>query len=93
MMLVELSAVSAADLPLAGLKAHLRLGSGFADDALQDDVLEGYLRAAMTAIETRIGKILLTRRMSWTVTAWAKFACQALPVAPVSESASREPTA
>lgn len=47
---------------MQALKDHLRLGSGFADDGMQDGLIEGYLRAAMAAIEGRIGKVLLARR-------------------------------
>lgn len=83
MMLVELSAIPAADLPLAALKAHLRLGAGFTDDSAHDALLVSYLRAAMAAVETRIGKVLMTRRMSWSVESWTKLSCQTLPVAPV----------
>ena len=39
MMLVEETSVPADVLPVAGFKAHLRLGSGFSDDAVQDAVL------------------------------------------------------
>ncbi len=61
MMLVEQTTVPGAALPVAEFKDHLRLGTGFADDGVQDGVLEAYLRAAMAAIEARTGKILLTR--------------------------------
>lgn len=84
MMLVEQTTVPGAALPVAEFKDHLRLGTGFADDGVQDGVLEAYLRAAMAAIEARTGKILLTRSFSWTLTAWRDLAAQALPVAPVS---------
>ena len=56
MMLIEETAVPLAALPLAEFKAHLRLGTGFADDDIQDPVLESFLRAAMAAIEARTGK-------------------------------------
>lgn len=84
MMLVEL------DPPLFGLTAirelgdQLRLGSGFADDGSQDALLDLYLRTAMAAIESRIGKALIERRFSWTVTRWHERGRQVLPVAPVS---------
>lgn len=84
MKLVELAPVPLADLPLAALREHLRLGTGFADDALQDPVLERALRAALAAIEARTGKVLFARDFRWTVTAWRSPALQALPVAPVS---------
>ncbi len=84
MMLVELTTVPGLGLPVAEFRDHLRLGTGFADDGLQDDMLETYLRAAMAAIEARTGKMLITRDFSWTLTAWRDLAAQALPTAPVS---------
>jgi uncharacterized phiE125 gp8 family phage protein len=84
MMLVELSSAPAAALPVAGLKDHLRLGSGFADDGLQDEVLEAFLRAALASIEARTGKVLLEREFRWNVTAWREVDRQPLPLAPVS---------
>lgn len=84
MMLVEQTTVPVAALPVAQFKDHLRLGTGFADDGVQDTVLESYLRAAMAAIEARTGKILITRSFTWTLTAWRDLATQALPVGPVS---------
>ena len=62
---------------------HLRLGTGFADDGSEDPLLELYLRAAMAAIEARIGRMLLAREFSWTVTRWREEASQGLPVTPV----------
>ena len=84
MMLVELSSVPPAALPVAGFKDHLRLGSGFADDGLQDETLEAFLRAALASIEARTGKILLEREFRWSVTAWREVDRQPLPLAPVS---------
>lgn len=83
MMLTEMTNVAAAALPVQGLKDHLRLGSGFGDDGMQDGLIEGYLRAAMAAIEGRIGKVLLARRFRLTLEAWRQAGEQALPVAPV----------
>lgn len=84
MMLTEQTTVSGAALPLQALKDHLRLGSGFADDGMQDALVESYLRAAMAAIEARIGKVLLARRFLLTLQDWRGPSEQALPVAPVS---------
>ena len=84
MMLIEETTVPQAALPVAQFKDHLRLGSGFADNGLQDTVLEGYLRASLAAIEARTGKILIEREFSWTLTAWRSDRCQQLPVAPVN---------
>lgn len=84
MMLVEQTTVPGTALPVAEFKEHLRLGTGFADDGVQDTVLAAYLRAAMAAIEARTGKILIARSFAWSLTAWRDLAAQALPVAPVS---------
>lgn len=83
MMLIEETAVPLAALPVNELKAHLRLGSGFSDGDIQDVVLESYLRAAISAIEARTGKILVERAFSWTLTRWRDPSGQPLPVAPV----------
>lgn len=84
MMLVEHTAVQSEALPVGEFKDHLRLGTGFADDGVQDVVLESYLRAAIAAIEARTGKVLLTREFSWSLTTWRELSRQALPVAPVA---------
>jgi uncharacterized phiE125 gp8 family phage protein len=87
MMLTEVTPVPSAALPVEEMKDHLRLGSGFADDALQDGLIESYLRAAMAAIEGRIGKMLFRRRFLWVLECW-RDAEQALPVAPVASITS-----
>ena len=84
MMLTEETSVASAALPVQGLKDHLRLGSGFSDDAMQDSLIESYLRAAMSAIEGRTGKALMTRRFKLVLNDWRDASEQALPVAPVS---------
>ncbi len=83
-MLIEQTPVLSAALPLAEFRDHLRLGTGFADDAVQDGVLERALRAALAMIEARTGKILLARDFLWRTTGWRDASCQALPVAPVT---------
>ncbi|WP_342775000.1 head-tail connector protein [Litoreibacter halocynthiae] len=88
MELVDLTTTPAEALPLAAFKAHLRLGSGFADESLQDEVLGGYLRAALATIEARTGKILFERVLQWRRTQWAAYGHQPLPVAPVTAIAS-----
>jgi uncharacterized phiE125 gp8 family phage protein len=87
MMLTEQTPVPSAALPVEELKDHLRLGSGFAGDALQDGLIEGYLRAAVAAIEGRIGKMLFQRRFLWVLDHWRDTE-QALPVAPVASIVS-----
>ncbi len=83
-MLVEQTAIQDSALPVAQFKDHLRMGSGFGDDTLQDAVLVGFLRAAITAIEARTGKAILERRFVWRFTTWRGTEKQILPVAPVT---------
>ena len=82
MMLTEETPVPSLALPVEEMKDHLRMGSGFADDGLQDGLIETYLRAALAAIEGRIGKMLFQRRFLWVLECWRDEE-QALPVAPV----------
>ena len=42
MMLIEQSAVPSGSLPIAELREHLRLGTGFSDAAVQDAVLTSF---------------------------------------------------
>lgn len=62
MMLSEESPVLETALPVQALKDHLRLGSGFSDDDVQDGVLMMHLRAALAVIEARTGKAILARQ-------------------------------
>ena len=84
MMLIEQTQVPDAALPVAEFRDHLQLGSGFADDGLQDAVLLQQLRAALVAIEGETGKVILPRVFQYVVTAWFDPSRQSLPVAPVS---------
>ncbi|MCU9848717.1 hypothetical protein OEZ60_11945 [Defluviimonas sp. WL0024] len=84
MMLSEVTPVPQAALPVAEFKDHLRLGTGFADDGAQDALVAGYLRAALAAIEGRIGKALIARDHVLELNQWRWPECQAFPVAPVS---------
>ena len=83
MTLEELASIPSVVLPVSEFAGHLHLGTGFADDGSQDAVLESYLRAAMAAIEARVGKALLVRTFSWTLTTWRDGCAQGLPIAPV----------
>jgi len=82
-MLIEQTTVPTEALPVTEFKDHLRLGTGFADDGVQDIVLESYLRASIAAIEARTGKVLIRRGFSWTLTSWRSLNKQSLPIAPV----------
>lgn len=84
MILIEETSVPTSALPVAQFKEHLRLGSGFADDGVQDGLLVGFLRSAIAAIEARTGKALLERTFAWTITRWRHPNEQGLPIAPVS---------
>ena len=88
MMLQALTSLPPSALPIAAFRDHLRLGTGFADDTLQDDLLEACLRAALTAIEARTDKALLLRDFTWSTAAWRDLGAQALPIAPVSAIAA-----
>ena len=83
MVLTEVSVPPATAVPVRAFAEHLRLGRGFADDGSEDAVLELYLRAAMAAIEARLGRALLARGFALTVTRWREDASQGLPIAPV----------
>jgi len=86
MMLVELTAPLSEALPVAGLRTHLRLGTGFeiAEDEAETAALAGYLRAAIATIEARTGKVLLTRRFRLRLDRWREDDAQPLPLAPVA---------
>jgi uncharacterized phiE125 gp8 family phage protein len=84
MMLSEVTPVPQAALPVAEFKDHLRLGTGFADDGVQDALAESYLRAAMAAVEGRTGKALIAREFLLTLPDWRWPDSQTLPVAPVA---------
>lgn len=85
MMLTEATVVPVAALPVQAMKDHLRLGTGFADDGMQDGLIAAHLRAAIAAIEGRTGKALLARRFVLRLDRWREVrGGQALPMAPVS---------
>ena len=88
MVLEDLTSIDLSDLPMDAFKAHLRLGTGFGEEDIQNEVLESYIRAAIAAIEARIGKVLLSRSLSWELTCWRGGDVQSLPIAPVSEISS-----
>ena len=84
MMLIEKTAVPDGSLPVDEFKAHLRLGSGFGQDSVQDAVLTSFLRAAVTAIEARTSKVLFERTFELSVRVWRDLGSHGLPVAPVN---------
>ncbi|MFD1882369.1 head-tail connector protein [Paracoccus pacificus] len=86
MRIVEETAPEASALPIAELRAHLRLGSGFdlAENPAETAALVGYLRAAISTIEARTGKVLLSRRFRWELDDWRDRLGQPLPLSPVT---------
>lgn len=85
MILTELTTIPSAVLPLDLLKQHLRVGTGFSADTEQDELLEAYLRAAISAVEGRTGCVLLEKTFNWGLTGWRNYNRQVLPVRPVSD--------
>jgi uncharacterized phiE125 gp8 family phage protein len=83
MMLIEETTVPDGALPVEAFNAHLRLGSGFDTDDVQDAVVRSFLRAAIAAVEARTGKALIAREFSWLVNGWRGADAQVMPVAPV----------
>ncbi|MEM6758424.1 MAG: head-tail connector protein [Pseudomonadota bacterium] len=84
MMVIEETTVPGAALPVDEFKAHLRLGSGFGTDTVQNAVLESFLRAAVAAVEARISKALFARDFVVSYSAWRGMMGQPMPLAPVS---------
>ncbi|WP_424927672.1 head-tail connector protein [Amaricoccus tamworthensis] len=83
MVLSEVGSPTVTEVPIRGLADHLRLASGFSDDGSQDALLENYLRAAMSAIEARLGLALLTKEYVCTLTGWRDDHSQRLPIGPI----------
>ncbi len=83
MIRTEKTPIADADLPVEAFKDHLRLGTGFSDESLQDPVLRGFLRAAIVAVEGRIGRILFKREFDFEVSKLASHRELELVMAPV----------
>ena len=94
MLLVEETAPAPASLPVAALRSHLRIGSGFEPvaDATEDAALAGFLRAAIATVEARTGKVLLTRVFRLRLEDWRDPMGQPLPLAPALAVESVEMT-
>ncbi len=84
MVFNEVTSVPEEALPVEEFRAHLRLGTGFGQETLQDEVLAAFLRAAIAAIEGQTGKSLIVREYDMIVSAWVNPQAQPLPVAPVT---------
>ena len=79
MILTEMTTIPSNALPLDLLKQHLRTGTGFSSGSEQDELLEAYLRAAISAVEGRTGCVLLERDFTWGLTSWRHYDRQVLP--------------
>ena len=79
-MLIEETGVADTTLPVDVFKAHLRMGSGFGTETLQDEVLVSFLRAAIAAVEARTGKALIRRKFSWSLSSWRDDLAQPFPI-------------
>lgn len=88
MILQEVTPVPDTNLPLEEFKDHLRIGTAFGEDTLQDKVLEGFLRAALSAIESRTAKALIARLFTLTIYEWKQTSAQDFPLAPVTSVSS-----
>jgi uncharacterized phiE125 gp8 family phage protein len=84
MDLIETTAMTAADLPVAAFRAHLRLGAGFADERVPRSRTGAAPVAAIARIEAETGKILLQRGFKLILRNWRTIDAQTLPVAPVT---------
>lgn len=84
MKINEVAQAPDASLPLAELKRHLRMGSGFAEDDLQDTVLVSFLRAAIATIEARTQKALISRDFRLEVLTPPEGGRLAIPLAPIT---------
>lgn len=84
MRVIEEAAIAQAELPVAQLAEHLRLNGDIAEDAALQGQLAGYLRAALAAIEGRVGKVLIARDVVLRLAQWRNGDRQPLPLAPVT---------
>ena len=85
MIVQEINPIPEINLPVDDLRSHLRMGTGFDEDTLQDKILSGFLRAALTAIESRTNKVLIARSFRMQLTEWQPDKAQTFPLAPVSQ--------
>ena len=84
MVFNEVTSLPDEALPVEEFRAHLRLGTGFGQETLQDEVLVAFLRAAIAAIEGQTGKSLIIREYDMIVSAWLDPMAQPLPIAPIT---------
>jgi len=72
-------------LPIEAFRTHMCLGTGFGNDSMQDPVLESLLRAALTAIEAQTGQALISRVITFFLSAWDDPRRQPIPVTPLQD--------
>jgi uncharacterized phiE125 gp8 family phage protein len=84
-MYFELAPIPASDLPLDAAKSHLLLGSTFEDAAVQEPVLAGFLRAAITVIERRLSLVMLQRQFGYDAFESPETQMLSLPLWPVKQ--------
>lgn len=90
MTLTEETQVPDAVLPVVEFRRHLRMGSGFEEDDLQDGVLAVFLRAAMAAIEARTMKALIARTFLLELSETPRHEALSVPIAPLTALLSVE---
>ena len=83
MAMREVAPVEASELPLAELTAHLRMGTGFADDGLEAPAVERACRAALAAVESRTGRALIARPFVWRMWTSPRGGVAVAPLAPI----------
>lgn len=71
MMMVELNSSPVEDLPMEAFASHLRLAEGFGELPGQAQKLEWCLRAAIAALEARLGKLFLERDFIVRTNKWS----------------------
>ncbi|MEL6477578.1 MAG: phage head-tail connector protein [Pseudomonadota bacterium] len=75
---------------LAEVKAHLRLGHGFADESAEDGLLQLYLSNATQAVERKLGQALIRREYVLRIGSWDRHGQLTLPIGPVDAIDSLE---
>ena len=83
MAMREAAPVEASELPLEELTAHLRLGTGFADDGLEAPAVERACRAALAAVESRTGRALIARPFVWRLWSSPRRGVAVAPLSPI----------
>ena len=83
MAMREVAPVEASELPLVELAEKLRLGTGFADEALEAAGVERACRAGIAAVEARTGRALIARPFLWRLWSSPRGGAAPVPLVPV----------